>query len=207
MSQVMTRCADLLSSLYAPIPEDSEDEDAGVTATYSLNSTSEMERGNRHVRENALLGFHLARLKSFLRCNSGYGVRLEPRQLLLYQPRMLDDRAVGGTRIGRGDCRKICPNAIFHPNSTCPGNQPGTPKWEPGVYTARPVVRIYSRVVQFGINCRGYKTYTAYKDLSSVNFQYKNFLSDVQFASHSWCQAPSAAQDQISVAFTKLRLS
>jgi hypothetical protein len=77
MSQLMLRCADLLSSLYAPIPEDSEDEDAGDTPTYSLNSTSEMERGNRHVRENTFLLFHLARLKIFLPLHNllhfGYG--------------------------------------------------------------------------------------------------------------------------------------
>jgi hypothetical protein len=75
MSQLMTRCADLLSSLYAPVPEDADDEDAGDTTTYSSNSTREMERGNRHVRENTLLVFYLAYLNIFIQlhtfcCNS-----------------------------------------------------------------------------------------------------------------------------------------
>jgi hypothetical protein len=70
MSQLMARCADLLSSLYAPVPEDADDEDAGDTTTYSSNSTREMERGNRHVRENTLLGFHIACLNIFLQLHT-----------------------------------------------------------------------------------------------------------------------------------------
>jgi hypothetical protein len=47
----MTRCAEVLSSLYAPVPEDADDEDAWDSTTHFFNSTRSVERGNRHVRE------------------------------------------------------------------------------------------------------------------------------------------------------------
>lgn len=72
MSQLMTRCADLLSSLYAPVPEDEDDEDAGDTTPYSPNNTREMERGNRHVRENTLLVIRLACLNIILQLQTFY---------------------------------------------------------------------------------------------------------------------------------------
>jgi hypothetical protein len=149
MSQLMSRCADLLSSLYAPIPEDSEDEDAGDTATYSFNSTSEMERGNRHVRENTLLVFHLARLKMFLPLHnllhSGYGMRLSrpgtPATVILYQPRMLDCRQVWSSWWNynwQGKLKKIYPRAFSHgiPHvlGTNQGTQGGKPAYKSITY-------------------------------------------------------------------------
>jgi hypothetical protein len=60
MSQLMTQCADLLQSLYAPVPEDPDDEDAGDIIMHSVNSTRNMERGNRHVREKEFIVSHSA---------------------------------------------------------------------------------------------------------------------------------------------------
>ncbi|XP_021937443.1 uncharacterized protein LOC110838499 isoform X2 [Zootermopsis nevadensis] len=55
ISQLITRCADLLKFMYAPVPEDLNDEYAGNTSTHSFNGTRNMERGNRHVRGKKLL--------------------------------------------------------------------------------------------------------------------------------------------------------
>ncbi|PSN53484.1 hypothetical protein C0J52_09345, partial [Blattella germanica] len=49
ISKIMNRCADLLNSLYAPVPEEEEDEDTGESVTNSINSTRNIERGNRQV--------------------------------------------------------------------------------------------------------------------------------------------------------------
>ena len=51
ISQLMTRCTEVLSSMYAPVPEDADDEDAWDSTTNFFNSTRNVERGNRHVRE------------------------------------------------------------------------------------------------------------------------------------------------------------
>lgn len=51
ISQLMTQCAEVLSSVYAPVPEDAEDEEAWDSTTHFFNSTRNVERGNRHVRE------------------------------------------------------------------------------------------------------------------------------------------------------------
>jgi hypothetical protein len=41
--------------MYAPVPEDLDDEYAGDTTPHSFNGTRNMERGNRHVRGKKLL--------------------------------------------------------------------------------------------------------------------------------------------------------
>jgi len=51
ISQLMTRCTEVLSSVYAPVPEDADDEEAWDSTTHFFNSTRNVERGNRHVRE------------------------------------------------------------------------------------------------------------------------------------------------------------
>ena len=57
ISQLMTRCAEVLLSVYAPIPEDADDEEAWDSTTHFFNSTRSVERGNRQVRENVYIFF------------------------------------------------------------------------------------------------------------------------------------------------------
>jgi len=59
ISQLMTRCAEVLSSVYAPVPEDADDEDAWDSTTNFFNGTRNVERGNRHVRENTCFFFNI----------------------------------------------------------------------------------------------------------------------------------------------------
>jgi hypothetical protein len=52
--------------MYAPIPEDLDDEYSGDTTVLSFNGTRNMERGNRQVRGKNLLALRLISLKLLL---------------------------------------------------------------------------------------------------------------------------------------------